>query len=35
MLLIKSNGGSRYLRHSVFRNFTGHGNAYTLNLDSE
>ncbi|KAK5651605.1 hypothetical protein OQA88_11878 [Cercophora sp. LCS_1] len=34
MLMIKSNGGSGSLDHSIFRNFTGHSNAYTLNLDA-
>lgn len=31
--MLKSNGGGGYVNQSVFRNFTGHGNAYTLNLD--
>jgi rhamnogalacturonan hydrolase len=34
MMMIKSNGGSGTFSHAVFRNFTGHSNAYTLNLDS-
>jgi len=34
MLLIKSSGGSGTLSHSLFTNFTGHSNAYTLSLDS-
>lgn len=32
--MIKSNGGSGYLENSVFNNFMGHTNAYTLDLDS-
>lgn len=34
MFMIKSNGGSGYLENSVFKNFMGHSNAYTLDLDS-
>ena len=34
MMMIKSNGGSGFLNHATFRNFTGHSNAYTLNLDA-
>ncbi|KAK1760071.1 pectin lyase fold/virulence factor [Echria macrotheca] len=34
MMMIKSNGGSGSLSHAVFRNFSGHSNAYTLNIDS-
>lgn len=34
ILLLKSNGGDGYVNQSVFRNFTGHSNAYTINLDA-
>lgn len=34
MLMIKSRGGSGTLENCVFNNFMGHGNAYTLDLDS-
>ncbi|KAL1989080.1 hypothetical protein VTN96DRAFT_5843 [Rasamsonia emersonii] len=34
MMMIKSNGGSGTLSNVVFENFIGHGNAYSLNIDS-
>ncbi|KAK4446313.1 pectin lyase fold/virulence factor [Podospora aff. communis PSN243] len=34
MLMIKSNGGNGFFNDALFTNFTGHSNAYTLNLDS-
>lgn len=34
MIMIKSNGGSGFFNDALFTNFTGHSNAYTLNLDS-
>jgi rhamnogalacturonan hydrolase len=34
MMLLKSNGGSGALFNAVFRNFTGHSNADTLNIDA-
>jgi rhamnogalacturonan hydrolase len=33
MMMIKSNGGSGTLQNAQFVNFTGHTNAYTLNLN--
>ncbi|KAL1970633.1 hypothetical protein VTN77DRAFT_4277 [Rasamsonia byssochlamydoides] len=34
MMMIKSNGGNGTLSNVVFQNFIGHGNAYSLNIDS-
>lgn len=34
MMMIKSNGGSGFVENVVFENFIGHGNAYSLNIDS-
>ncbi|KAF7158324.1 hypothetical protein CNMCM5623_003093 [Aspergillus felis] len=34
MMLIKSNGGSGTVSNVVFENFIGHGNAYSLDIDS-
>jgi rhamnogalacturonan hydrolase len=34
MMMIKSRGGSGTLRNAQFLNFTGHTNAYTLNLNA-
>lgn len=31
--MIKSNGGSGYVRDCVFENFIAHGTAYTLDID--
>jgi rhamnogalacturonan hydrolase len=35
MMLIKSNGGSGTVSDSVFSNFIGHGNAYSLDINAE
>ena len=34
MMMIKSNGGSGYLKNVAFDNFIGHGNAYMLDLNA-
>ncbi|PYI26196.1 rhamnogalacturonase rhgB [Aspergillus indologenus CBS 114.80] len=34
MMLIKSNGGSGFIENVVLENFIGHGNAYSLDVDS-
>ncbi|KAJ9223750.1 CAZyme family GH28 [Paecilomyces variotii] len=34
MMMIKSNGGSGFVENVLFENFIGHGNAYSLNIDS-
>ncbi|RAK75813.1 putative extracellular rhamnogalacturonase [Aspergillus fijiensis CBS 313.89] len=34
MMLIKSNGGSGFIENVVLENFIGHGNAYSLDIDS-
>ncbi|RAK96641.1 putative extracellular rhamnogalacturonase [Aspergillus ibericus CBS 121593] len=34
MMLIKSNGGSGYVENVLLENFIGHGNAYSLDIDS-
>ncbi|EDP51794.1 hypothetical protein KXX16_004476 [Aspergillus fumigatus] len=34
MMMIKSNGGSGTVSNVVFENFIGHGNAYSLDIDS-
>ncbi|KAF2125519.1 glycoside hydrolase family 28 protein [Dothidotthia symphoricarpi CBS 119687] len=33
MMMIKSNGGSGYVEDVVFENFSGHGNAYSIDID--
>ncbi|KAF2468011.1 pectin lyase-like protein [Lindgomyces ingoldianus] len=33
MMMIKSNGGSGYVEDTVFENFIGRGNAYSLDID--
>lgn len=35
MMMIKSNGGSGSVQNAQFINFTGHTNAYTLDIDSD
>ncbi|GAB1194034.1 hypothetical protein APSETT444_003272 [Aspergillus pseudonomiae] len=34
MFMIKSNGGDGYVRNLALENFIGHGNAYSLDIDS-
>ncbi|GAQ42763.1 rhamnogalacturonase [Aspergillus niger] len=34
MMLIKSNGGSGFVENVLLENFIGHGNAYSLDIDS-
>ncbi|PYH77362.1 RGase B [Aspergillus uvarum CBS 121591] len=34
MMMIKSNGGSGFIENVVLENFIGHGNAYSLDIDS-
>ena len=34
MMMIKSNGGSGYVKNCTFSNFIGHNNAYALNLNA-
>ncbi|RAL14468.1 putative extracellular rhamnogalacturonase [Aspergillus homomorphus CBS 101889] len=34
MMMIKSNGGDGFIENVVFENFIGHGNAYSLDIDS-
>jgi rhamnogalacturonan hydrolase len=33
MMMIKSNGGSGFVKEVFFENFIGHGNAYSLDID--
>jgi rhamnogalacturonan hydrolase len=33
MMMIKSNGGSGYVEDTLFENFIGHANAYSLDID--
>jgi rhamnogalacturonan hydrolase len=35
MMMIKSNGGNGIVRDVLLENFIGHGNAYSLNIDSK
>lgn len=34
MFMIKSSGGSGFLKNAKFSNFIGHSNAYSLNIDA-